>query len=470
MTSVSFKVKIILTSLIVFLALFLRLYEIKGHTAFNIDQARDLIVILSHLEEKEPLLLGPKASIGNFHVGPFYYYLITPVVALFPNSPLAPAVLVALIDSLTVGLLVLFFTTFFTFTSGLVAGVLYATSPLAIQYGRFAWNPNPIPFFTMAFLYFCFRFYKRHSLPDYMLACLMCGLAVQLHYQAVLLLLPLGLVTLLTLGKKTIKLIGGGLLTFIACFLPFILYECKNDFFNFKNIYLYFTQDHRYWYERVRWGEYFYNFIPSFLSRLQSGHIYVGRAILWGSMILLICLFGGKLYKVFAHRNQFRTLIKLSFSELVIIVFLLFVLSLRIFKGDKLNYYMAFLYVFPPLVAGTVFFLSKLYIKPFITLFIVGIIAGNIASSPLREPLINDIDQKQAIAAELMKKYGETKFFIEAGDTAYTFPLQYFLKINGRLSVNEGEGIRVKICETGCSSGYEEIFKRGNMSVAEKKN
>ena len=59
-----------------FLAFFLRIYKLPAFLSYHQDQVRDLLFIKSHFDKKTIFLLGPKASIGNFYLPPFWYYLM----------------------------------------------------------------------------------------------------------------------------------------------------------------------------------------------------------------------------------------------------------------------------------------------------------------------------------------------------------------------------------------------------------
>ena len=98
-------------------------------------------------------LLGPRTSVGEFHHGAFYYFLLAPAAALSNGDPVAVTAFLALLGIGAVAL------TWWLARAiggaeagplaGAVAGLLLAVSPAAIDESTFIWNPNPIAFFAV---------------------------------------------------------------------------------------------------------------------------------------------------------------------------------------------------------------------------------------------------------------------------------------------------------------------------------
>ena len=95
-------------------------------------------------------LLGPRTSVGEFHHGAFYYFLLAPAAAISNGDPVAVTAFLALLGIGAVAL------TWWLAArrsagplAGAVAGLLLAVSPAAIEESTFIWNPNPIAFFAV---------------------------------------------------------------------------------------------------------------------------------------------------------------------------------------------------------------------------------------------------------------------------------------------------------------------------------
>lgn len=214
------------------LSLFLRTYRLPEFIAYHQDQVRDLVYIKNHIDTDSPILLGPKASVGNFYLAPLWYYLMT-ATYFFSHSPVAPAFMVALLNSLTVILLYFFSARYFNQTIAFTASLLYAVSPFSIEYSRFAWNPNPIPFFTILALFSLYIYlYEKRGWAAY-LAVTATNFTFQLHYQGFLLVAAVFLFLVL---KKDWKRLVVSSIIFMALLSPFLYYEIINGYSNIGQI------------------------------------------------------------------------------------------------------------------------------------------------------------------------------------------------------------------------------------------
>ncbi len=220
------------------IALFLRIFRLSYYISYHQDQVRDLFYIKDHFETGSLILLGPKASVGNFFLPPFWYYLMS-LAYIFSKSPLAPAFLTAVLSSITTVVIYLFVKKFFSKPLAFLAAALYAVSPLSIEYSRFAWNPNPIPLFVIFTFYFLYKFLfdppAGEDDKNFYWGTISANLAFQLHYQGLVIFIFYFL-ALLSAKKFNIKrFIQYFALNFILV-LPFVIYEIQNNFKNTSGI------------------------------------------------------------------------------------------------------------------------------------------------------------------------------------------------------------------------------------------
>jgi 4-amino-4-deoxy-L-arabinose transferase-like glycosyltransferase len=219
------------------LGFFLRVFRLPDFISYHQDQVRDLYYIQDHFQQGKIILLGPKASVGNFFLPPFWYYLMS-FIYFFSHSPIAPAFLVVVLNSLTVIIIYLFCQKFLDKKTAIFSSLLYAVSPFSIEYSRFAWNPNPIPFFTALSSYFLFNYFYKKKVMSFYLSLIAASLTFQLHYQGFLLVVVIFLVSLLKKDYKTFFL---GSAIFIVFLTPFFISELQNNFQNTKGI-VYFLE------------------------------------------------------------------------------------------------------------------------------------------------------------------------------------------------------------------------------------
>lgn len=237
----------IILVLILILAGVLRLYRIEDYMTFLGDEGRDVLVVYNILHGKLTLL-GPTSSVGGFFLGPIYYYFMAPFLLLFNYNPVGPAIMVALIGVATVWLIFKFCSDLFNKKVGLVAAILYAVSPLVIAYSRSSWNPNPLPFFSLLSLFTLYKGIVKKSYKLIFASGVLLGISMQLHYLATFLAFIMFLYIFLTevlfqkvnvknvlvlLGKKYAFIFAG----FIVGWSPFIAFEIRHGFLDFKNIF-----------------------------------------------------------------------------------------------------------------------------------------------------------------------------------------------------------------------------------------
>lgn len=214
------------------LALLLRTYRLPEFIAYHQDQVRDLLFIKDHLENGQIIYLGPKASVGNFFLAPLWYYLMA-LVYLVSNSPVAPALMVAILNSGAVIFIYFFMKKFFTPALAIPTSLLYAVSPFSIEYSRFAWNPNPIPFFAILAIYSLYVYIYENKKSFIYLAVVAANFSFQLHYQGFLL---VAAVFIFPLFKRDWKRLFVSGIIFLGLLAPFFIYEVANGYPNLSQI------------------------------------------------------------------------------------------------------------------------------------------------------------------------------------------------------------------------------------------
>ncbi len=169
----------------------IRSYNFSDWLYFKSDQVRDAKLAAMAFENGpgELPLLGPRAAGTFLRLGPIFYYeeylsakifnSIEPHVFAFPDL---------LFSLLTIPLFFIFLRIFFSQKISFLTTTLYAFSFIIIQYSRFAWNPNQLPFWG---LFFLLSLLKSHSEVDrkkagwwLVLAGLSYGIVSQLHFIA----------------------------------------------------------------------------------------------------------------------------------------------------------------------------------------------------------------------------------------------------------------------------------------------
>lgn len=232
--------------LLAFLTIFvvgigLRTYHFREWLHFGSDQARDAILVerVVRGEQSWPLL-GMEAGNTRFDLGPAYYYFQILSAKIFGARPEAMAYPDVLLSILTLPLAYVLFRKLFDSTLSVVLTGLYAISFYVVEYSRFAWNPNVIPFFVGIFLLALAEFLESQEQTKWRWVTtlgIVIGIGVQLH-TILLFLFPavLLVVALFFLKKRSGVLLRVGAVLGIAFVLnvPQILSEIQTNGENTK--------------------------------------------------------------------------------------------------------------------------------------------------------------------------------------------------------------------------------------------
>lgn len=235
----------IIFSLILLLGIFVRVYHFGDWLHFETDQADDYFITSPAIANGigDLKLLGPRAGAEELRIGPAYYYLEYIGGKVFGNSPFGHAMPNLLLSIVAMPLFYFFVKRYFTQKMSLLLLALYATSFYLIQYARFSWNPNVLPFFVLATFYFLLISIseKEKNRKIFFVASLFfLAITSQLHFNGLFIIVPTYIIFLIikrpTFSWKT--WIAAIIFCFIA-YSPVILHEIKYDFSNSK---LFFTK------------------------------------------------------------------------------------------------------------------------------------------------------------------------------------------------------------------------------------
>lgn len=222
----------IIIGLILFGA-FLRAYHFSDWLHFELDQSRDAIVLNRALSEGpgELTLLGPKAAGTLLRLGPAFYYLQYLGGLVFGNTPQGIAYPTMIFSILTIPLIYVFLRRIFDRRISLGMSAIATVSLFLVVYGRFAWNPNSIPFFVLLTFYGLLRAVdndEKYKISWFFVSVASMTIATQLHF-LVFLGLPLTVILFIILKRPELKLKAwlGAIFIIIFLYVPVILNEIK---------------------------------------------------------------------------------------------------------------------------------------------------------------------------------------------------------------------------------------------------
>jgi 4-amino-4-deoxy-L-arabinose transferase-like glycosyltransferase len=125
-------------------AALLRFMDLPARGQWEADQGHDMLVLFQFTQQGQWPLLGPPTSIGDFHHGALYYYLLAPAAWLSGADPVAVTAEVALAGIAAVVVTWWLARSIGGPVAGFVAGALMAVSASAVEESTFIWNPNLI--------------------------------------------------------------------------------------------------------------------------------------------------------------------------------------------------------------------------------------------------------------------------------------------------------------------------------------
>lgn len=220
------------------------------------DQGFQSLRSLEIIKSKELTLLGPTTSIKTptgkqFFYGPAYYYFSGLILSL-NSSPQFYGYFLA-------GLILL--TNYFLFKNHKTYLIFFLLNPLTLVFSNFIWNPNWLLLFVPLSLFSLIN--KR-----WFLAGLFLGLSLQFHYQIALLILFI----FLKFCKQLPKIVPG----FLIGYSPIILFELRNNFYNFRTILEYLSSPKT---DNFIFQPYYFIFLIPFLSfllaKLKTNYIFL---------------------------------------------------------------------------------------------------------------------------------------------------------------------------------------------------
>ena len=228
---------------VIVLAAALRLPGLADRGRFDADQGHDMLTLAAFTREGEVPLLGPKTSVGEFHHGAFYYFLLAPAAAVSDDDPVIVTGWLALLGIAAVALTWWLARSIAGPLAGILAGLILAVSPAAIDESTFIWNPNPIPLFAALALAAAWRGHQTGRARWWAVAVGSAGAVVQLHVLGLVFFIAIFVLALLELrsNRSAWRGIVGGLAIVALLFTPLLIHELTTGFLETRLILDYFA-------------------------------------------------------------------------------------------------------------------------------------------------------------------------------------------------------------------------------------
>ncbi len=223
---------------IVALAALLRLPDLPLRGTWDSDQGHDMLVLRALVRDGALPLLGPPTSIGDFHHGALYYYLLSP--AAFVSGGSVPHHVVGWIAFQGIAAVAVVWwlaRSIGESVAGAAAALLMAISTSAVDESTFIWNPNPIPLWAALALATAWRAWTTGRVRWWLVAAATTAMTMQLHVLAVLFLPVVAALLVADARRRTgsdrrrVLLAGlAGLGIIAVAYVPLVVHELTTDF------------------------------------------------------------------------------------------------------------------------------------------------------------------------------------------------------------------------------------------------
>lgn len=421
-----FRWEAIVLGLILAVAAFVRLYHIDSFMTFLGDEGRDAMVMRDILLGRHFPAIGPGTSIGNMYLGPLYYYLTAPSLALFNFSPVGPAVQVALIGLLTVALIWWIGRQWFGRKSALVVASLYALSPTVIVYSRSSWNPNIMPFFALLCIYGIWKVWRLGYWRWLVICALSFAFVLNSHYLGLLLLPALGLFWLLAVRKyrthtlpiRRATTIAAG--AFFLLMSPLLVHDLRHNWQNFSSIGTFFRE------RQTTVNLKAYKAIPNLWP--------IWTDVTTSLMTAKQSLPGQKVALFLAVSTALVLVLRRSPDLLLVVVWLgTGILGLGLYKQHIYDHYYGFFFPAPFLLLGfTLEYLqSSKILRLAATLLLLLLLVLNLKYSPLAFPPNNQLARTRSVTDFISEQSLGRPFNLALiAKSNYDASYRYFLSLN----------------------------------------
>ncbi len=232
--------------MLVFVAFLLtRFWDIQHRIIFDWDQEQFSNQIYDIVKNGKFTLLGPRVTDDlGFFLAPYFTYLLIPFYLLTKLNPIALIPFLLCVN-------VAFFwgsyavvTKLFGKNHALMFLALWTVSSYHIKYDAIPWWPVYLPLGVISTWYFLQRVARGSSMRDWVLLGITLGFFSNMHFQFALIALFVAIfIVIQAIQEKQYPFMRAGVLlvSFLAMFLPLLLFDLRHEFLNTNLMINYFA-------------------------------------------------------------------------------------------------------------------------------------------------------------------------------------------------------------------------------------
>ena len=214
-----------------------RFVDLATRGTWDADQGHDMLVLRAIVHDGIVPLLGPPTSIGTFHHGALYYYLLAPVAAVSGADPVAVVGAIAAAGVAAVAVTWWLARAIGGPVAAFVAAGLMAVSAAAIEESTFIWNPNLIALSSAIAFAAAWRAWTTGRARWWVVAAAALAVTMHCHVLGVVLLVPFAVLVAMDARRRQgldrrrvvrAGLVGAALIA--ASYLPLVVSELQTGF------------------------------------------------------------------------------------------------------------------------------------------------------------------------------------------------------------------------------------------------
>lgn len=429
---------------IVILCLVFGFFRFNERLTFDWDQADDATKIMGMIEQKKPLLIGPRvANDSGFFVGPIHYYFLTPFYLLTKGDPMAGGITAILVSILTsiAGFWVA--KKIYGQKAGIITGLLLASTT-----GIMSWNVMYTVLFGIIGYFLCLKILESKT-KYFPLLMLVYGLAATSHLVPASMGLSVLVAIILSKKKPELKQIFLGLGLFLIAFVPNLIFDLRHDFINLKKIFEFILGNKTS--NSYSWWLFLRSFWRSLNLNTFGWNIYTQQTLIIISNLLIISIIIFEIFK-FKTKQKILTLVWVATPLLV----------LGFYKGGIPEYYYGLALSVLMIILGK--FMSRFdwKIAGLMVILFIGVRFYEITKI---RPVINMEDKKKVVKYIVDQKDDpifNVSYDLGTGmDTGY----QYLFKYYGKEPTNSEQGHLYTIVLMPSGEDEKVVFKSNRVGV-----
>ena len=381
-------------------------YNFENRYVLEDETVREAIIAIEGARQKQVPLVGAFSSAAPFTWGPWFYYQIIAFSLIFPSF-YSPWIYLGLAYLGSILLLYKIGVYLENKDFGIILAALGTFSPALIIGATHLTFPNLITFFALLSVLLFIKIIKKDvSYWWAFLFGIILGIGINVHYQAAsLLILPL----IMPFYKRKkifyfLSFLAGSFLTFI----PLIIFDLTNHWFNTKNILYFYLYGKDLIYVPNRWLFYVRDFWPAYWGDV----IGVSNVVAFTFMALTSFIL---LYQLYKKRLSIPLL-------LIAIAFFIDFVVMRYYWGERFFGYFNFLRPFIFIFSGYIFYFSykefkKLKVVWFFAFFALMLIIAPKSIDRLKGSAFNEDIYKRVSSLE--KIHPDKKFTLYICEDLY---------------------------------------------------